>query len=628
MNARQLFIQATALLLAVANTSVAQQVVSFGQVARSGHIRPVNFSQVTITDNFWRPRIERVQTATLPVCIEQTEVKTGRMRNFEKAARREGKHEGIYFDDSDVYKVIEGMAYTLKTKRDPVLEQKADAWIDKIAAAQLPDGYLNTYYTLTGLDKRWTDMEKHEDYCAGHLMEAAVAYADATGKRKLLTVATRLADHIDSTFRLVNRPWVSGHQEIELALVKLYHATQNGRYLKLADWFLEQRGKGYGKGAIWNNRTWGAAYCQDDVPVRQITDIKGHAVRAMYLYTGMADVAAETGDRGYIDATARVWDDVVNRNMYVTGGIGSSVHNEGFTEDYDLPNESAYCETCASVGMVFWNQRMNAASGDARYINVLERSLYNAALAGVQLSGDLFFYVNPLASVGKHHRKPWFGTACCPSNVSRLLPSLGGYIYATSPDSLYVNLYVSSETATTIGNRPVRVRQQSNYPWDGAITVQIDPAKRTTFAVNLRRPDWCKAYSVQVNGKKAAFSEVNNYLIINRKWKKGDVVSLTLDMPVEVVQADPRVKANMGKRAIQRGPLVYCLEEADNDSLTIDRALFSADTKFTAQLRPDLLGGVTTIRATSPTGSYTLIPYYAWDNRQPGRMKVWVDWKE
>ncbi|AQG80960.1 glycoside hydrolase family 127 protein [Spirosoma montaniterrae] len=621
------FIAGAIFLLILTSCAVAQQTVSFGQVARAGQVRPINFSQVTLTDDFWLPRIERVQVATLPVCIEQTEVKTGRMRNFEKAARREGKHEGIYFDDSDVYKVIEGMAYTLKSKRDSVLEQKADAWIDKIAAAQLPDGYLNTYYTLTGLDKRWTDMEKHEDYCAGHLMEAAVAYADATGKRKLLTVATRFADHIDSTFRLANRPWVSGHQEIELALVKLYHATRNDRYLKLANWFLEQRGKGYGKGAIWNNKTWGAAYCQDDVPVRQITDIKGHAVRAMYLYTGMADVAAETGDKGYIDATTRVWNDVVNRNMYVTGGIGSSVHNEGFTEDYDLPNESAYCETCASVGMVFWNQRMNAASGDARYVNVLERSLYNAALAGVQLSGDRFFYVNPLASAGNHHRKPWYGTACCPSNVSRLLPSLGGYIYATGPDALYINLYVASETTAKVSNRSIRVQQQSDYPWDGVIRIQLDPDQSGPFAVNLRRPDWCKTYRVLVNGKKVAFSEANAYLTIKRNWKKGDSILLTLDMPVEVVEADPRVKANIGKRAIQRGPLVYCLEEADHDSLTVDRASFSADTKFTAQFQPNLLGGITTIRASGSTGTYTLIPYYAWDNRQPGRMKVWIDWK-
>ncbi|MGF7215781.1 hypothetical protein GGR92_001921 [Spirosoma lacussanchae] len=609
-------------------------VLCLGYHARAQRaIRPVNFSQVTISDNFWRPRMERVQTATLPVCIEQTEVKTARMQNFERAAEKirtgkAGKHEGIYFDDSDVYKVIEGIAYTLKTNRDPALEQKADTWIDKIAAAQWPDGYLNTYYTLGDLSQRWTDMEKHEDYCAGHLIEAAVAYADATGKRKLLTVATRLADYLDKTFRQANRPWVSGHQEIELALVRLYQATQQDRYLKLADWYLEQRGHGYGKGAIWNNKTWGAAYCQDDVPVRQISDIKGHAVRAMYLYTGMADVAAETHDPGYMTATSRVWDDVVGRNMYVTGGIGSSVHNEGFTHDYDLPNESAYCETCASVGMVFWNQRMNLYSGNARYIDVLERSLYNAALAGVQLTGDRFFYVNPLASAGQHHRKPWYGTACCPSNVSRLLPSLGGYVYAAGQDSLYVNLYVGSETTASVGQRTVRVRQETNYPWDGAITVRIDPAAMGTFVLNLRLPDWCRSHTVRVNGRTTTARTSQGYLSLNRTWKKGDVVSLTLDMPVEVIEADPRVQANVGKRAIRRGPLVYCAEAADNPADTsLTSATLSADTKFVAQRQPSLLGGITTIRATSPTGSFTLIPYYAWDNREPGPMKVWFDWR-
>ncbi|GAB3549614.1 glycoside hydrolase family 127 protein [Spirosoma fluminis] len=590
-------------------------------------IRPVNFSQVTISDQFWRPRIERVQTATLPVCIEQTEGKTARIRNFEKAAARSGKHEGIYFDDSDVYKVIEGMAYTLKTNRNAALEQKADEWIDKIASAQLPDGYLNTYYTLGDLSKRWTDMEKHEDYNAGHLFEAAVAYYDATGKRKLLDVATRFANHIDSTFRLANRPWVSGHQEIELALVKLYHATHNDRYLKLADWYLEQRGKGFGKGAIWDNKAWGPRYCQDDVPVRQITDIKGHAVRAMYLYTGMADVAAETGDRGYMEATGRVWDDVVGRNMYITGGIGSSVHNEGFTEDYDLPNESAYCETCASVGMVLWNQRMNLYSGDARYIDVLERSLYNAALAGVQLSGELFFYVNPLASPGNHHRKPWYGTACCPSNVSRLLPSLGGYVYNTSKDALWVNLYVSSETTAQINRHPVQISQQSNYPWDGTIKLTINPDKAANFDVKMRIPGWCKKYTATLNGQAVNANVDKGYLVVNRKWKKGDVVTLTLDMPIDVVAADPRVKADAGKRAVQRGPLVYCLEEADTKGAAFDQATLSAQTTFVMQNRPDLLDGITAIQARNQAGTYTLIPYYAWDNRQPGRMKVWLDWK-
>ncbi len=593
-------------------------------------ITPVNFSKVTVKDYFWKPRIEKVHSATLPVCMTYTEDSTARIKNFENAALRSGKHKGIYFDDSDVYKVIEGIAYTLKTTPDKVLEAKTDEWINKIAAAQLPDGYLNTYYTLKGLDKRWTDMEKHEDYCLGHLIEGAVAYFDATNKRKLLDVSIRFANHFDSTFRLQNRPWVTGHQELELALVKLFHTTRDDRYLKLADWLIEQRGKGNGRGQIWTDKNFdGARYCQDDVPVREMTDIKGHAVRAMYLYTGMADVAAETGERGYTQALERVWEDVTGRNMYITGGIGSSTKNEGFTVDYDLPNESAYCETCASVGMVFWNQRMNLYSGESKYVDVLERSLYNGALAGVQLTGNLFFYVNPLASFGLHHRRPWYGTACCPSNVSRLLPSVGGYIYNTSKDALWVNLYVGSETEVILGDHKVKFAQKTNYPWSGEVELKMTPdSSKADFAVKLRIPAWCDKYTVEINGK--AIDNLltdKGYATINRTWLKNDIIKLRLEMPVKVVAADPRVKANEGKRAIQRGPLVYCIEEQDNRHLDYDQMVLSKKTQFSTTFEPALLGGVTTIKAQNGNENFTLIPYYSWDNRQAGRMKVWIDWK-
>ncbi|MFN5647912.1 MAG: glycoside hydrolase family 127 protein, partial [Sphingobacteriales bacterium] len=392
------------------------------------HMQPVNFANVTINDAFWKPKLDKVATKTLDACIYQTEQKTPRIRNFEKVASgSKEKHEGIFYDDSDVFKALEAIAYSLKNRPNPALEKKADEWIDKVTAAQLPDGYLNTYYTLNDLSKRWTDMSMHEDYNGGHMIEAAVAYYDATGKRKLLDVSIRWANLFDSTFGPGKKHWVTGHQELELALVKLYRVTQNDRYLKLAHWLLEERGKKLAYGYTWTD--WkDTAYAQDVVPVRDQKEITGHAVRAMYMYTGAADVAAHMGDEGYLRAMRTVWEDVVFRNMYITGGIGSAGSNEGFSVDYDLPNEQAYCETCASVGMVFWNQRMNALTGDAEYIDVLERSLYNGALDGLSLSGDRFFYGNVLASTGKNSRREWFGTACCPANIARLVASVGNYV--------------------------------------------------------------------------------------------------------------------------------------------------------------------------------------------------------
>ena len=446
----------------------------------------VNFSQVEIQDNFWKPRIYAVSTVTIPVCINQTEIKTPRIRNFEKVAAKKGeKHEGIYYDDSDVYKALEAIAYSLKNHPDTELEKKADEWVDKIAAAQLPDGYLNTYYTLGDITKRWTNLNNHEDYCAGHLIEAAVAYYNTTGKRKLLNVAIRLANHIDSTFRLQNRHWVSGHEEIELALVKLYRATGEKRYLDLADWYLQQRGKGY-----FSVQPGVQDYIQDRLPLKEQTKITGHAVRAMYLYTGAADVGAAKNDTGYMNAMKKVWEDVVYRNMYITGGIGSSGSNEGFTVDYDLPNEEAYCETCASVGMVFWNQRMNLLTGDSKYVDILERSLYNGALDGLSLKGDRFFYGNPLASMGNYSRSEWFGTACCPANIARLVESVGNYIYAKSDDAFWINLFVGSTASFSIKNEKIHVKQETNYPWDGKVQISVIPEKKAEFELNIRIPGW------------------------------------------------------------------------------------------------------------------------------------------
>lgn len=587
-------------------------------------IEQIDFSHVKINDNFWSPRLSKHVSATLPVCIDQIENQTGRIRNFENAAKGEGEHSGIFFDDSDVYKALEGMAYSLINNPDPELEKKADEWIDKFAAAQQPDGYINTFYTLTELDKRWTNMDKHEMYCAGHMIEAGVAYYQATGKRKLLDVCIRMTDHMMSQFGPGKRHWVPGHEEIELALVKLYQTTQEQKYLDFAYWLLEERGHGHG--TMGDEGKWDPVYYQDIVPVRQLTDISGHAVRCMYLYCGMADVAALKNDTGYIAAMDRLWDDVVHRNMYITGGIGSSRDNEGFTEDYDLPNLDAYCETCASVGMVLWNQRMNQLTGDSKYIDVLERSLYNGALAGISLGGDRFFYVNPLESKGDHHRQEWYGCACCPSQLSRFLPSIGNYIYASSDDALWVNLYIGNTGQIRIGETDILLTQETDYPWDGSVKLTISTSQPLEKEIRLRIPDWCKTYDLSINGKRINVPKEKGYAVI-KDWKSQDVIALDMDMPVEIVAADPHVKENFDKRAIQRGPLVYCMEEIDNTEY-FDQIQLSPSTTFQTAFVSDILNGIKTIKTNGRAQSATFIPYYAWDNRKAGKMRVWIPYNE
>lgn len=617
----------------------------------------VNFSQVNITDDFWKPKIDKVATVTMKACIYQTEVKTPRIANFEKVARNKGeKFEGLYYDDSDVYKALEAMAYALKTHPDAALEAKADEWIDKVAAAQLPDGYLDTYFTLRNLNERWTNISAHEDYNAGHLIEAAVAYYNVTGKRKLLDVAIRLANHIDSTFRLSNKKWFSGHEEIELALVKLYKTTKDDRYLKLADWYLQQRGRGY----YTYGKQWVTPdYWQDVKPVKDQTEITGHAVRAMYLYTGAADVAALTGDNGYMDAMKKVWEDVVYRNMYITGGIGSAGNNEGFTKDYDLPNEDAYCETCASVGMVLWNQRMCQLTGDSKYIDVLERSLYNGALDGLSLSGDHFFYDNVLASNGQHQRREWFGTACCPANIARLVTSVGNYIYGKSNDGIWVNLFVSSNTNVRMGTTDVGVKMETKYPWDGQVKLSIDPVKKSKFKLYIRIPGWAHnsvvpggLYSTAgdnavqdffkptINGKTATYKMENGYAIIETDWKKGDIVEFGLPMEIKKVNARGEVKMDNDRIAVQRGPFIYCVEGADNKD-GVWNLILPANTNFTTVNYKILDERVIALQTEVPAAfasqsgegveiqkrKITAIPYYCWANRGANAMQVWLPTK-
>ena len=617
-------------------------------------IEPVSFSQVNVTDNFWKPKIDKVATKTLAACIYQTEVATGRIRNFEKVARKKGeKHEGVFYDDSDVFKALEAMGYSLKTHPSVDMEKKCDEWIDKIAAAQQPDGYLNTFYTLTNLQDRYSDMSMHEDYNAGHMIEAGVAYFNATGKRKLLDVSIRWADHFDSIFGPSKRHWVTGHQELELALVKLFKVTGNKKYLQLADWLLGERGHRNAKGYTWTD--WkDTAYAQDAVPVKDQKEITGHAVRAMYLYTGAADVATQTGDTGYLKAMRRVWEDVVYRNMYITGGIGSAGSNEGFSKDFDLPNEQAYCETCASVGMVFWNQRMNSLTMNSSYIDILERSLYNGALDGLSLSGDRFFYGNPLASKGQHQRKEWFGTACCPSNIARLVASLGSYIYATTDRSIYVNLFVGSSTNLSLANGRVNVKMATNYPWDGKINLQIDPVKKSFFGLYLRIPGWVQGktytnglyeyanfkadnYSLKVNGKDVVTKVESGYLVIEREWKIGDQVTYDLPMQVNRLISSSDLKFDNNRVAIQSGPIVYCVEGADNDNKAWNFILPSTvDFEISDQTILDepikALSAIVPVLSVSADGSslqtqkkkITAIPYYTWANRGKNEMQVWL----
>lgn len=610
-----------ALVLSLTALSACQQKSPEEENASLKKIEAVDFSHVKINDSFWSTILKKHVTATIPVCIDQIENQTGRIQNFENAAKKQGEHSGIYFDDSDVYKALEGIAYTLVNNPDPALEQKADEWIDKFAAAQEPDGYINTYYTLTGLENRWTNMNKHEMYCAGHMIEAAVAYYQATGKRKLLDVSEKMVQHMMSLFGPGKRHWVPGHEEIELALVKLYQVTGKQEYLDFSDWLLNERGHGYG--STGGNGEWNAGYYQDNIPVKEMSDISGHAVRSMYLYCGMADVAALKGDTAYIAALHRLWDDVVLRNMYITGGIGSSADNEGFTEDYDLPNLEAYCETCASVGMVFWNWRMNQFTGDTKYIDVLERSLYNGVLAGISAEGDRFFYVNPLESKGNHHRQAWYGCACCPSQVSRFIPSIGNYIYGLSKDAIWVNLFIGNEAVLPTSQGDIPVSIQTNMPWGGEVKVTIN--KDYNGEIRLRVPEWTTGYQLQVNGEEVKTSIDKGYTVLNRIWKEGDEISLKMAIDTKMVAANPRVKADEGKRAIMRGPLVFCAEEIDNKQ-SYDKMALNNNTQFTETYNANLLNGIEQIQVQTGNTSFSLIPYYAWDNREAGRMKVWLDY--
>jgi hypothetical protein len=587
--------------------------------------RKVPFTEVTFGDDFWKPRLETNRKVSIPHNYKWCE-ETGRFTNFAKAAGlMEGKFEGIYFNDSDVYKVLEGTAYSLAQHPDEALEARADKVIDWIAASQHENGYINSYYTLVEPDKKWTNLRvRHELYCGGHMFEAAVAYARATGKEKLLEVSKGFAKRVDEIFGPDRRHDVPGHEEIELALVKLYQLTDDPKYMDMAEFFLDIRGDA-------SKRPEGiyGEYCQDHLPVREQSEIVGHAVRAMYLYSGVADVAAYTGDQGYLKAMDRLWNDVVRRKMYVTGGVGARHSGESFGDAYELPNDTAYCETCAAIGLALWSHRLNLLHGDAHYADVMERAIYNGILSGIGYSGDRFFYVNPLSSGGGHHRQPFFSCACCPTNVVRFVPSLPGYQFATTEHGVVANLFVAGDAEIALPGGKIDIQTQTNYPWDGEVRFQIEPKStqqgKATFSFRVRIPEWARGETTLiVDGKNVEPEVEKGYAELTLPWSKSTEVALRLPMEVQRIVANPKVEADRGRVALQRGPLVYCFEGCDNDGRTRN-IMLARDPEFETVRLGDLLDGVMAIRCRDVRGRKLLaVPYHAWDHREAGPMDVWV----
>ena len=628
-------------------------------------IKAADMTNVAIQAGFWLPRFETNRVVTVKVDFEKSE-ETGRLANFREAAKRaQGTFKGCPFDDSDVFKIIEGAAYTLATHPDPKLEKYLDDLIVDIAGAQEADGYLYTARTL-GMEKvkgfpragmmgpeRWSNTgASHEFYNMGHMIEAGVAYWRVTGKRSLLDVAIKAADMMDRTFGYgpgqIQR--VPGHEEIELALCKLYRATGEVRYLKLAKTLLDFRGNG-------------RAYNQNHLPVTNQDQACGHAVRAGYLYTAMADVAALLGDQSYRVASERLWKDVVGTKLHLNGGIGAHRHavvpgfgsaGEAFGAPYDLPNESAYLETCAAIANALWNERLFLFSGDGKYMDVIERIIYNGFLSGISMSGDEFFYPNPLASVGGYARSKWFGCSCCPVNIVRFIPQIAQYAYATSGDTAYVNLFVASDAKLALASGTVALSQVTDYPWNGKVKIKVTPCQGTAkFALNIRVPGWCvgrpvpsslyvqtepsqlSSFKVKVNGESFAFTPEKGYCSIDRSWKNGDVVEVDMDMPVKRIKADARVEADRGRLAVERGPIVWCAEGIDNDGHALDIVL-PADAAFTEK-SVDVCGVKMPALATTgrhvhkgiaktkvgPECPITLIPYFAWCHRGAGEMQTW-----
>jgi len=627
------------------------------QVKKSGGypITPVPFTSVKVTDTFWGQRLKASREVTIPLAFSKCE-ETGRYQNFVKAAHpsESYKVEGFSFDDTDVYKTIEGASYSMQIYPDKKLDRYIDSVLTIVKAAQEPDGYLYTARTMNPKyphkwsgTKRWEKEEdlSHELYDLGHMLEGAIAHYQATGKRNFLDIAIKYADC--AARAIGDKPGqitvVSGHQIAEMALCKLYVLTGEKRYLDLAKFLLDKRG--------YTERK--EEYSQSHIPVVKQDEAVGHAVRATYMYTGMADVAALTGDTAYIHAVDRIWSNIVNKKLYITGGIGATGNGEAFGKNYELPNMSAYCETCAAIGNVYMNYRLFLLHGDAKYFDVLERTLYNGLISGVSLDGGGFFYPNPLESIGQHQRQPWFGCACCPSNICRFIPSVPGYIYAVHNSDVYINLFMSNHSDLKVNGKTVELNQSTNYPWTGDVNLEVSPKSKQDFTLKIRVPGWVQnevvpgnlysytdkktlGYTVKVNGKVVTSTIEKGYFSINRTWKKGDKVEVHFDMEARTVKANPAVEADRGKIAVERGPVVYCAEWPDND-FNIFSIILNKKPVFKVETKKDLLYGINTIQTDAQSLSYdaqgklvtkevklNMIPYYSWAHRGSGDMAVWL----
>jgi DUF1680 family protein len=638
------------------------QLCSYAQTTADYNIQGVPFNHVSINDQFWLPKIETNRTVTIPSSFKKCE-ETGRVENFVLAAKKTGKFLTTFpFDDTDIYKIIEGASFSMSVHPDPALDKYVDSLITLVAKAQEPDGYLYTARTIDPEHPhKWSGKERwvqesvlsHELYNSGHLFEAASAHYLATGKHNFLNIALKNADLLVNVFGPGKRNDAPGHEIVEMGLVRLYRITKEQKYLDLAKFFIDCRGK-----TIDPKKS----YSQDQAPIVQQDEAVGHAVRAGYLYSGVADVAVLTGNKDYINAIDKIWDNMVSKKFYITGGIGAVHDGERFGENYELPNLTSYNETCAAIANVYWNYRMFLLHGDAKYIDVMERSMYNNVIAGVGLDGKTFFYPNPLEcdvkflfNRGSLNRQPWFDCSCCPTNLCRFLPSVAGYIYAQKQNRIYINLFVASTTKIDLNSKTsVELSQKTNYPWDGNVKITINPSNKTQFAVYIRIPGWVRnlpvpgnLYSyinpvkettvVRVNGKNAEFKTENNYAVIDREWKQGDIIEYNLPLNIHRVIANSNVAADRNKVALERGPIVYCLEGVDNNNLS-ENLILPDDAVLSANFEKNMLNGIVVITGEKIVSSsskdvlnnqqkvrpFKAIPYYSWCNRGITKMEVWL----